>query len=203
MTFWDRVAGVYDIAEGLNGGVYREMLQLTEKLVPRGAAVLDTAAGTGKLSLAASRKAASVMCTDLSLPMMKKAQKNAAKAGASNISFGCRNIFDLEDADCTYDAVIAGNVLHLLDDPQKAVRELCRVTKPGGRILLPTFVLGGRKSPRLVELYKLIGFSPSQNYTPSSYRKMLEQTGCGEVKARLIRGMVSCCYAVIYKPEDK
>ena len=64
MTFWDKVAGVYDIAESLNGKVYTEMCDITKQLIPEGAKVLDCAAGTGELTFAAAEKASSVLCTD-------------------------------------------------------------------------------------------------------------------------------------------
>lgn len=203
MDFWDEVSGIYDLAEAVNGRVYRRMTALTEKLVPRGARVLDCAAGTGELALAAAKKAERVTCTDLSAAMLQRAKKKARLRGAANIGFDTRNIFDLKDADDTYDVVIAGNVLHLLKNPEDAVRELCRVTKPGGRLLLPTFVSLEEKMRFWLGLYKLAGFRPEKNYTPESYRDMLLRCGCGEVKTRLIEGRIPCCYAVIKKPADR
>ncbi len=197
MSFWDRIAGVYDIAQAANGKAKKEMARLTEGLIPCGARVLDTAAGTGVLTVAAAKKAAEVVCTDLSLPMLDKARAKTERLGFDNIRFEARNIFALADEDETYDVTMAGNVLHLLADPQAAVRELCRVTKKGGLIILPTYMLG--KKNNLVELYKTFGFEPSTNYSPQRYRRMLEECGCGPVKARLIKGMIPCCFAVIKK----
>ena len=198
MNFWDRIAGLYDLAESINGKVYREMCAITSRLVPEGANVLDCAAGTGELSLAAAAKAKSVLCTDLSENMLKTAQKKAKDQNADNIAFEARNIFDLKDPDCTYDIVIAGNVLHLLKNPQGAVRELFRVLKPGGKLLLPTFTTKGH-CESILNLYKRLGFDPSENYTPSEYKKMLETCGCGRVRTKLIKGLIPCCYAVIIK----
>ncbi len=195
MTFWDRIAGLYDIAESVNGKVYREMLRMVRLLTPKGAVVLDTAAGTGQLSLAAARNAERVVCTDLSLPMLKQAGKNAAAKGITNVEFAERDIFHLPDADNTYDNVMAGNVLHLLDDPESAVRELYRVTKPGGTLLLPTFM--NESDPLLIKLYKKIGFSPATDFTPAEYRRMLNSYGLGKVRTKLIKGLIPCCFAVI------
>lgn len=103
--FWDKIAGVYDLAESINGDVYHEMCAQTERLVPAGAKVLDCAAGTGELSLAAAKNAESVVCTDLSEKMLKNARRKAGFFGADNISFETRNIFDLKDPDNTYDIV--------------------------------------------------------------------------------------------------
>ena len=197
MDFWDNIAAVYDIAEAVNGKVYREMTDLAAKLVPRGAKVLDCAAGTGALSLAAARKAESVLCTDLSENMLFRARKKAKRYNADNIVFEKRNIFELCDEDGTYDCVIAGNVLHLLNNPQGAVKELCRVAKSGGKVIVPTFTWENREH-FLVKLYRLIGFKPKRGYTPDSYYRMLRECGCGKVKMKLIKGMIPCCLAVIY-----
>lgn len=201
MDFWDKVARVYDVAESLNGKAYREMVEITKSLVPRGAAVLECAGGTGELSIAAAEKAITVRCTDNSEKMLEVAREKARKKGVENIWFDRQNIFRLDACDETYDVVIAGNVLHLLDEPEKAVRELYRVTKRGGKILLPTFVTrsSSRISGALLGVYKKLGFNPSTEYTPRSYVFMLKGCNLGTVKAKLIKGMVPCCYAVIVK----
>lgn len=197
MDFWDNIAAVYDIAEAVNGKVYREMTDLAARLVPRGAKVLDCAAGTGSLSIAAAERANTVVCTDLSENMLFRARKKAKRYGADNIVFENRNIFELCDEDGTYDCVIAGNVLHLLNNPQGAVKELCRVAKSGGKVIVPTFTWEN-KEHFLVKLYRLIGFKPKRGYTPESYYKMLRECGCGKVKMKLIKGIIPCCLAVIY-----
>lgn len=198
MDFWDRFAGVYDLAESINGSVYTEMCDITRRLVPAGAKVLDCGAGTGELSLAASDNADSVLCTDLSKNMLKQAQRKARALGADNIEFAARNIFDLQEPDDTYDVVIAGNVLHLLTNPQGAVKEMYRVLKPGGKLLLPTFT-NKNSAKLLIGIYKKLGFDPAANYSPSEYKKMLENCGLGRVRTKLIKGLVPCCYAVIEK----
>ena len=201
MDFWSTFAGLYDVAEALNGKVYREMVSITTQFVPHGAAVLDCAAGTGELTLAAARKAVSVVCTDYSGEMLKVARKKAKKRRFVNIEFERANIFHLDYADEAFDIVIAGNVLHLLDNPEKAVRELCRVTKSGGKILLPTFMTRDKSaiSETLLKAYKRLGFEPNAEYSPKEYVEMLKGCDAGEVKSKLIKGTVPCCYAVIIK----
>lgn len=201
MDFWSTFARFYDVAESLNGEVYREMVSLTARLVPHGSAVLDCAAGTGELTLAAARKAKSVVCTDYSGEMLKVARKKAKKRRFANIGFERANIFHLDYANETFDIVIAGNILHLLDNPENAVRELCRVTKSGGKILLPTFMTRNKSaiSETLLKAYKRLGFEPSAEYSPREYVEMLKGCNAGEVRSKLIKGAIPCCYAVIIK----
>lgn len=202
MDFWDRFAGVYDLAQCINSSVYKEMCGITERLTPVGAKVLDCAAGTGELSFAAAEKAESVLCTDLSKNMLKQAQRKARAFGTDNIEFAERNIFDLQDPDNTYDVVIAGNVLHLLSNPGGAVKEMYRVLKPGGKLLLPTFMTKNQAKP-ILALYRKLGYDAECDYSPSEYRKMLEECGLGRVRTKLLHGLMPCCYAVIIKDETK
>lgn len=201
MDFWNTFAGFYDVAESLNGEVYREMVNLTARLVPHGTDVLDCAAGTGELSLAAARRAKKVICTDNSEEMLKIARKKAKKRQFVNIEFERANIFRLDHADGEFDVVIAGNVLHLLKNPENAVHELSRVTKSGGKILLPTFMTRDKSaiSETLLKAYKRLGFSPCGEYSPKDYVQMLKNCNVGEVKSKLIKGTIPCCYAVIIK----
>ena len=195
MTFWDRIAGIYDFAESFDSGAYKAMLEGIKKIVPEGANVLDCAAGTGELSIAAAEKAGHVLCTDMSLQMLERARKKSAKKGIKNISFEERDIFSLPDEDNTYDVSMAGNVLHLLEEPEKAVRELCRVTKQGGRVILPTFM--AKNSNPLIKIYTLLGYKAFACYTIESYEKMLNDCGCGRVKVTKISGLVPVAFGVI------
>jgi len=196
MSFWDKIAGVYDIAESFNGRAYRAMIEGVRQVVPKGARVLDCAAGTGALTAAAAEKAESVLCTDMSLPMLEQTRKKCARAGLKNVSFAKRDIMRLDDEDGTYDVVIAGNVLHLLPDPTAAVRELARVTKKGGKLILPTFLMKKGKIPGLVKIYKMIGFDPKA-YSPDEYLKMLESCGCGRVKLTIIKGSMPIGFGTV------
>ena len=195
MTFWDKIAWLYDFAESLNPKSYREMLKGIKKIVPEGANVLDCAAGTGELSIAAAEKAGHVLCTDMSLQMLERARKKSAKKGIKNISFEERDIFSLPDEDNTYDVSMAGNVLHLLEEPEKAVRELFRVTKQGGRVIVPTFM--AKNSNPLIKIYTLLGYRAFACYTMESYKKMLKDCGCGRVKVTKISGLVPVAFGVI------
>lgn len=195
MTFWDKTAGVYDLAESLNSKAYRAMLEGVRQTVPQGAKVLDCAAGTGELSLAAAEKAEQVLCTDTSLPMLERARKKSAKKGIKNICFAERDIFNLPDGDGTYDAAMAGNVLHLLEDPEKAVRELCRVTKEGGRVIVPTFT--AKNDNLFIKIYTLLGYKAFAFYTAESYEKMLKSCACGRVKVTVIKGIIPVAFGII------
>lgn len=201
MSFWDKAAGIYDLAEGINRKVNAETLRRVAQLTPQWASVLDCAAGTGEYSLAAAQNAGAVMCTDLSRAMLERAEKKAKRRGLSNISFVARDLTQLPDGDGMYEVVIAANVLHLLSEPEKALRELWRVTAPGGKLILPTYLLG-EASPLarpLVALWRRMGFAPRRGFTLEGYRNFLLNRG---LPAQVMRvpGRIPMGLAVIEKP---
>jgi len=200
-TFWDRFAFAYDTFEGLNKQVYRTMLANIVSLVPDNAEVLECAAGTGAITVAVAPKAKSVLCTDLSLPMLDKARQKAKKAGLSNISFAERNILLLSEPNDTFDVVVAANVIHLLDKPYDALAELWRVTKSGGLLILPTFLTHSSKNGFrfLIKVYKLLGFQPVNNFTETQYREMLNGSGLPEPDIKVLQGKVPVGFAVFRK----
>ncbi|MGN0608469.1 MAG: class I SAM-dependent methyltransferase [Oscillospiraceae bacterium] len=205
MSFWDKIAPFYDLAESLNGKVYRKMLGYSVSLVKEGGRVLECAAGTGEISIAVSKKASYVLCTDVSEAMLERAKDKCRRKGIANIDFAERNIFSLPDEDESYDTVIAANVLHLVDEPEKAVKELMRVLKKGGRLLVPTFITTNPDGTAMttIKLYRLLGFKPAEHYTPESYFEMLKRcTDGGKLRMKVIKGLIPSAYAVIEKPKE-
>ncbi len=198
-SFWDRVAGLYDLAELTNRRVNRAAVKRVAELVPEGAAVLDCAAGTGEFSLAAARRAASVLATDLSRPMLDRAAAKAKRAGVGNITFAVRDITALPEEDGSFDVAMAANVLPLLPRPEIAVGELWRVTRPGGRLILPTYLQGrtGAAAGELIKIYQGVGFHYERAFTPETYRGFLEGLGLGPVTLEVIEGRVPEGIAVL------
>ena len=201
-TFWDRWAWFYDLAERSNRTVNAAAAARVAGLVPVGARVLDCAAGTGEFSLAAAKRAASVLCTDQSQPMLDRARKKAAKRGLTNIRFALRDVTALSDPDGSFDAVIAANVLHLLPEPETAVRELWRVTAPGGRLILPTYLQGkaGTAYGAMIKIYQGVGFHYEHAFTPETYRTFLERLNLAPAALEVISGGVPEGIALLEKP---
>ena len=201
-TFWDRVAGLYDLFEWSNRRVNAAARARVGELIPIGARVLDCAAGTGEFSLAAAKRAKSVLCTDQSEAMLARARKKAAKRGLSHIEFAVRDITALPDQSGSFDAVIAGNVLHLLPQPEKAARELWRVTAHGGRLILPTYLQGktGTAYGSMIKIYQGVGFHYEYAFTPETYREFLEGLGLAPVALEVISGGIPEGIGVLEKP---
>lgn len=198
--FWDRIAGLYDLAETTNRRANLAMEREVAQWVSPGSRVLDCAAGTGALSLAAAKKAGSVLCTDLSPAMLARAEQKTQQAGVVNIEFAQRDIFS-PPPESPFDAVIAGNVLHLLAEPQAAVHCLLANVRPGGRVILPTYLQGeaGAGFRAAIWAYQVLGFRFRERFTLESYRELLAGCGAEILCLRRLEGRLPVGFGVLRK----
>jgi ubiquinone/menaquinone biosynthesis C-methylase UbiE len=201
MTFWDFCAPFYDLAEKMNGRAYDGMLGAVRDIVPQGATVLEAAAGTGSISAAVSDKARSVLCTDISENMLKAARRKTADF--ANVTVAMRSIYELGEPDDSFDVVIAGQVLHLIDEPLKAAAELRRVAKSA--VILPMSMTKDLRgfSRFSINLYRLLGFAPKLEFTADEYSAFLPSIGFDGCEFTRIAGRMPMIVAVWRKHEHK
>lgn len=112
---------------------------LLDQLAGRGAQrILDVACGPGLYTPPLARRLSGdgiVVGLDVSDPMLQRAVRDNS---AERVAYVRGSALDLPFPDFTFDTVVCLAALYLIPAPRIAVREICRVARPGGRVALFT-----------------------------------------------------------------
>lgn len=117
------------------GAATEKMLDMAG--IKTGSRILDVAAGAGEQSITAARRAGAtghVLATDISANILEYANEMALKNGLTNIETKVMDGENLTLEDSSFDAVISRVGLIYFPDQQRALKEMLRVLKPGGKI---------------------------------------------------------------------
>jgi ubiquinone/menaquinone biosynthesis C-methylase UbiE len=119
-------------------------LMLDMARIGPGQQILDVAAGAGEQTTVTARRvgpAGSVLATDISSAILEFAQQAALDAGLKNVQTRVMDGENLELPDNSMDAVLSRVGLIYFPDQHKALTEMKRVLKPGGRVGAITYSL--------------------------------------------------------------
>lgn len=132
---WDAIAAAYDefVAPGEEPIA---QAGLSHAGLGAGDRFLDVAAGSGGLSLPAARRGAQVLATDWSPAMIERFRARVREEGLSNAESRVMDVHALDIEDDTFDVTGSQFGVMLVPDQPLALREMVRVTRPGGRVLL-------------------------------------------------------------------
>ncbi|WP_308681106.1 class I SAM-dependent methyltransferase [Stomatobaculum longum] len=133
---WDLYAPIYSRAMRAEERSYAYLYRRISKLV-RAKEVLELATGPGVLAKRIAPVTKRMLATDYSEGMIAEAKKGTCP---KNLRFEVADALSLPYADASFDAVIIVNALHLLPEPERALREIARVLRPNGILIAPNFV---------------------------------------------------------------
>ena len=206
-----RVASRYDLMNDLmSGGLHRlwkdEFVSLLKPQPHE--RILDLAGGTGDIAFRIAKRGAEVTVADINPGMLGVGRERAEKRGLSNLEFVEANAEEMPFADQSFDAVtIAFGIRNVTDIP-KALRDIRRTLKWGGRFCCLEFSAsewpGFAKLydlytlnlvPRVgavvaddEEAYRYLAESIKRFPNMPSFARMIEDAGFRQVKARPILG---------------
>jgi ubiquinone/menaquinone biosynthesis C-methylase UbiE len=135
---WDTLAAGFDeFMTPLTMRVGEEIVQRAG--IQPGGRLLDVAAGSGAVGLAAARAGAQVVDTDIAPRMIEALQARAHAAGLSNLDARVMDGMALEFPDNAFDVSASLNGVSVFPDLTGGLAELVRVTRPGGRVVVGAF----------------------------------------------------------------
>jgi demethylmenaquinone methyltransferase/2-methoxy-6-polyprenyl-1,4-benzoquinol methylase len=193
---FDRVAGRYDALNSLmTAGLHhrwRERAARRTGLGP-GDSALDVCCGTGDLALELAQlvtPGGHVVGCDFSEPMLDLAREKTAGRAAEGVRFEWADALELPYDGERYDAVTVGFGVRNLADLDRGLREMARVLKPGGRLVIleitqptrpPLSLFYSLWFDRIVPLLGAFSSSPeAYSYLPESVRSFPSPRGLAE-----------------------
>jgi demethylmenaquinone methyltransferase / 2-methoxy-6-polyprenyl-1,4-benzoquinol methylase len=214
-AMFDRIARVYDLMNSvMSVGMHHRWRERAVDLagVGTGGRALDVATGTGDLAVALKRRVGpegEVVGLDFSERMLKLAREKAP-----DVRFEAGNALELPHRDGEFDAVTVGFGARNFSDLGRGLREMARVTRPGGRVVVLE-ITAPQKPPlswffrlwfdrAVPALGRLAGDRDAYSYLPSSVRRFpgprelageLSAAGLREVRWVLTAGGIIALHA--------
>jgi demethylmenaquinone methyltransferase / 2-methoxy-6-polyprenyl-1,4-benzoquinol methylase len=211
-AMFDRIARVYDLMNTvMTAGMHHRWRQRAADLarVGPGSRALDVATGTGDLAIELARRGAEVTGLDFSEPMLE-----LARGKAPGLDWTQADALELPFGDGAFDAVTVGFGARNFADLDRGLREMARVTRPGGRVVVLE-ITTPQKPPlswffrvwfdRVVPvLGRVAGDPEAYSYLPSSVRRFpgprelaaaLAEAGLVEVRWVLTAGGIIAIHA--------
>ena len=198
-NFWDRTAKIYDRFMRRDAAAYDRMYALLRPVV-RDKTVLELAAGTGLIAKHIANAAEYIEVTDASEQMIRQAER---EDHAENLHFSVQDMFCLPYADAAFDVVIVSNALHIVPQPERALREIKRVLKDDGVLIAPTFTHAENSFPGKVKAFfmNLAGFPLHSKWTSEEYLKFLQQNDWTMRKSVVLKASFPLTYTECVKSE--
>jgi ubiquinone/menaquinone biosynthesis C-methylase UbiE len=168
-----------------------------------GEVVLDLGSGAGFDAILAARKVGPegrVIGVDMTPEMLAKALANAAEAGLSHVEFRAGRLEALPVADRSVDAVTSNCVINLVPDKRQVFREVARVLRPGGRVVVSDIILDDALPASVAgDLLAYVGCVAGAMHR-DAYFALVREAGLGNVEIlKDIDYMATAKYAI---PED-
>ena len=135
-AMWSAVAPAWgEHAQATDAAAEALTARMLELTAPTdGDRVLELACGAGGLGLAAAGRGAEVVLSDVAPEMVEIAAARAAQVGATGVTSRVLDLEEIDEPDASYDVVLCREGLMFAVDPARALREIRRVLRPGGRM---------------------------------------------------------------------
>lgn len=154
--FWDGAAENYAKSPIKDMESYEYTLGRAKSYLSETDQVLEVGCGTGSTALLLAPVVADITASDLSRNMIRIAEQKASEEGVQNVSFVTSDLLSSTLDQGPYDAVLAFNVIHLIEDTPGVMKRISQLVKPGGMFISKTVCRPGKGTPFKFRLMLMI-----------------------------------------------
>lgn len=184
--FWQRIARLYAPLMESDPDFYREICARIRPHLKSDMEVLELACGPGPLSRPLSSNVREWLATDFSENMIAQAKKQGE---SERLHFSVADATALPYPDAHFDCVVIANALHIMPQPEQAMREISRVLKPGGLLCAPTFLWAEGKANKFRKrVMSLAGFKVYREWDSKSFSQFVRSYGFTVLEMDLVDG---------------
>jgi len=198
-NFWNKIAHSYAKSPVRDMASYDQTMERTRAYLNTDDQTLELGGGTGTTALRLADAVGHITSTDISTEMIAIARGKADSEGVDNVTFRRAAINDAADAHGPYDAVLAFNLLHLIEDLPGALTDIHAMVKPGGLFISKSGCLAekGWYLRVMVRAMRMIGKAPYVGFlTIRDLDDQVEQTGFKIIETRTFPGMAPTRFIV-------
>lgn len=191
--FWSRWSSRYDKFMRVDEPLYAEIAEHMKARLDRRMNVLELACGTGLISQRIAGRVRNLEATDYSPEMIQAARK---KPHSVRLHYSVQDATDLPYGPETFDVVVITNALHIMPEPEKALREARRVLKKEGLLIAPTFVHHeGHGFRPHVRMMQMAGLKTYHQWDAQGFQAFVSRCGFTSTEVILMHGKSSpLCY---------
>ena len=141
------------------------------------AVALDVATGGGHTAIILAGHVRKVVAVDITLEMLTEAEDASRQRGVDNIEFQAADVHNLNFPDSQFDIVASRFAPHHFSDIRVALREMCRVLKPGGKLYIfdCSVVDGDEPEKEINKIEFLRDSSHRYSYSPRLWKRLLDE----------------------------
>lgn len=139
--FWNKSAKKYIAKPIKDKKTYQKKLDITSQYLTASDTVLELGCGSGETAIYHAKSVSRFIATDISEEMIQHGKKKARLAGLDNIEFKCAAIDELAISQEKFDAILALNVLHLVDNIDESLKLINDLLKHSGVFISSTSLL--------------------------------------------------------------
>ena len=191
--FWNRFAKLYTpLQEKSNKKIYGYVIERCKKYINKGTDVLELASGTGQFTFSLCNNAKSFTATDFSENMVSEGNKRASvllsEEERKTVTFCVEDATKLSYKEDSFDVVLIANALHIMPNPNEALKEIMRVLKKDGVLIAPTFVYEGKINHFRMWVISKAGFKTFHKWKKVDLENYLKERGYSVIESEVVNG---------------